>query len=117
MAGVVAYRLALPPNLSDVHIVFCVSTLWKYTPDLTHVVDLGELVVDADGTFEKGPVCVMDSRDQVLQRKTVSLVKVLWKHQGVDEETWEREGMMRTNYPCFIKDEGTLSSYWIRKWL
>ena len=64
--GVVAYRLALLPNLLDVHIVFCVSTLRKYTLDPTHVVDWGKLVVDADGTFKEGPVCIMDSRDQVL---------------------------------------------------
>ena len=37
--GVVAYRLTLPPSLLDVHIVFRVSTLWKYTLDPTHVVD------------------------------------------------------------------------------
>ena len=37
--GTVAYRLALPPSLSDVHAVFHVSMLWKYTPDPTHVVD------------------------------------------------------------------------------
>ena len=48
----VAYQLALPPNLSGVHALFHVSMLWKYTPDSTHVVDLGELVVDADETFE-----------------------------------------------------------------
>ena len=30
---------------------------------------------------------IMDSRDQVLQRKTVRLVKVLWQHQGVEEAT------------------------------
>ena len=45
----VAYRLALQPNLSDIHTVFRVSTLRKYIQDLTHVVDWGELVVDADG--------------------------------------------------------------------
>ena len=61
--GAVSYRLALPLNLSDVHIVFRVSTLWKYTPDPTHVVDWGELVVNADGTFEEGSVRIMDSRD------------------------------------------------------
>ena len=33
-----------------------VSTLRKYTPDPTHVVGWVELVVDADGTFEEGPV-------------------------------------------------------------
>ena len=37
--GVVAYRLALPLSLSDVHIVFHVSMLRKYTPDPTHVMD------------------------------------------------------------------------------
>ena len=61
--GAVAYRLALSPSLSGVHEVFHVSMLRKYTPYLTHVVDWKELVVDADGTFEEGHVCIMDSRD------------------------------------------------------
>ena len=30
-----------------------------------------------DGTFEEGPVCIVVSRDQVLRRKTVRLVRVL----------------------------------------
>ena len=37
--GTVAYRLALPPNMSGVHEVFHVSMLRKYTPDPAHVVD------------------------------------------------------------------------------
>ena len=37
----VAYRLALPPNMSGVHKVFHVSMLRKYTPDLARVVDWG----------------------------------------------------------------------------
>ena len=37
--GIVAYRLALPPNMSGVHEVFHVSMLRKYTPDQAHVVD------------------------------------------------------------------------------
>ena len=45
----VAYRLALPSSLSGVHEVFHVSMLQKYTPDPTHVVDWGELIVDANG--------------------------------------------------------------------
>ena len=54
--------------------------LRKYTPDLTHVVDWGELVVDVDGTFEEEPVHIMDNREQVLRGKTVRLVKVFWQH-------------------------------------
>ena len=33
---------------------------------------------------------IMDSRDQVLRRKTVRLVKVLWQHRGVEEATGVR---------------------------
>ena len=34
-------------------------------------------MVDADKTFEEGPVRIMDSREQVLRDKIVRLVKVL----------------------------------------
>ena len=75
--GTVVYRLALSPNMLGVHEVFHVSMLRRYTPDPTHVVDWGEIEVYTDETFEEGPVCIMDSRDQVLQCKTVRLVRVL----------------------------------------
>ena len=50
----------------SVHEVFHVSMLWRYTPDPAHVVDWGEIEVDTNGTFEEGPVCIVDSWDQVL---------------------------------------------------
>ena len=34
-------------------------------------------MVNADGTFEEGLIRIMESRDQVLQSKTMRLVKVL----------------------------------------
>ena len=78
--GTVAYRLALPPSMSGVHEVFHVSMLRKYTPDPAHVMDWRHIEVEIDGTFEEGPVRIVDSHDQVLRRKTVRLVKVLWRH-------------------------------------
>ena len=105
--GTIAYQLALPPNMLGVHEVFHVSMLRKYTPDPAHVVDWGQIEVDSDGTFEEGPMCILDSRDQVLRRKTVRLVRVLWRHYGVEESTWEREDTMRATYPFLFRDEGT----------
>ena len=64
--GTVAYRLALPSSLAGVYEVFHVSMLRKYTLDPAHVVDWGEIIVDTDGTFEEGPVRIMDNLDQVL---------------------------------------------------
>ena len=113
--GTIAYRLDLSSSLSGVHKVFHVSMLRKYTQYPTHVVDWCDLIIDTDRTFEEGPVRIMDSRDQVLRRKTVRLVKVLWQHQGVEEATWEREDMMRVTYPFLFKDEGTLFIHLVLK--
>ena len=109
--GAVAYRFALPPSLSNVHEVFHVSMLRKYTPYPTHIVDWGEFVVDVDGTFKEGPMCIMDSREQVLRGKTVRLVNVLWQHRGIEEATWELEDTVRANYPFLFNKEGALSSH------
>ena len=105
--GTVAYRLALPPSMSGVHEVFHVSMLRRYTLDPAHVVDWGEIEVDTDGTFEEGPVCIMDSREQVLRRKTMRIVRVLWQHRGVEESTWECKDTMRATYLFLFRDEGT----------
>ena len=61
--GTFSYRLALLSSLSSVHEVFHASMLRKYTPDPNHVMDWGELIVNANGTFEEGPVLIMDSLD------------------------------------------------------
>ena len=98
-----------------VHKVFHVSILQRYTSDPAHVVDRGEIEVDTDETFEEGPVCIMDSRDQVLRRKTVRLVRVLWKHRGVEKSTWELEDTMQATYPFLFRDEGTWFSRLIIK--
>ena len=113
--GTVAYRLALLPSMSGVHEIFHVSMLRKYTPDPAHVVDWGQIEVDTDRTFEEGPMCILDSHDQVLRRKTVRLVRVLWRHYGVEESTWEREDTMRATYPFLFRDEGTWFSRLIFK--
>ena len=52
-------------------------------------------------------MCIMDSRDQVLRRKTMRLVRVLGRHCGVEESTWEHEDTMRATYPFLVRDEGT----------
>ena len=56
--------------------------------------DWGEIEVDTYRAFEEGPMCIMDSRDQVLRCKTVRLVNVLWQHRGVEEATWEHEDVV-----------------------
>ena len=83
LVGVTAQHVRCPHGVSRLHAP-------EVHSDPAHVVDWGQIEVDTDGTFEEGPVCIVDSHDQVLRRKTVRLVKVLRRHYGVEESTWER---------------------------
>ena len=56
-------------------------------------------------------MCILDSRDQVLRRKIVRLMRVLCRHYGVEESTWERKDTMRATYPFLFRDEGTWFSH------
>ena len=94
--SVTAQHVRCPRGVSRLH------TPGIHTPDPAHVVDWGQIEVDTDGTFEEGPGCIACSRDQVLRRKTVRLVRVLWRHCGVEESTWEHEDTMRATYPFFV---------------
>ena len=113
--GTIAYQLVLPPSMLGVHEVFHVSMLQRYTPYPAHVVDWGKIEVDTYGTFKEGPVYIMDNRDQVLRRKTMRLVRVLWQHRGVEKLTWEHEDTMRATYPFLFRDKGTWFSLLILK--
>ena len=104
--GQVAYRLALPPQIDRVHNVFHVSMLRKYLALPTHVLNWGDLDIDEDATFEEEPVEIQDSMEKSIRNRIIRLVRVLWKHRGMEETTWEREEAMRANYPqLFPPDE------------
>ncbi|KAG8481030.1 hypothetical protein CXB51_025733 [Gossypium anomalum] len=87
--GPVAYQLELPPKLDRIHDFFHVSMLRRYQFDPTHVVPVAEIEVQNDLTFEEEPVQILDRNVKVLRRKSVLLVKVLWRNHGREEATWE----------------------------
>nr|KYP37404.1 Retrotransposable element Tf2 [Cajanus cajan] len=74
----VAYRLALPLSLSNLHDVFHVSQLRKYVHDPGHVVELDDVRVKENLTFEKSPVAVVDHKLKEPRDKSIALVKMLW---------------------------------------
>ena len=85
--GKVSYRLALSPQMSQVHLVFHVSLLRKYVADLTHVLSIQEVDVRADLSYPTYPVAVVDRQTKVLRNKEVNLVKIQWHGQGSEECT------------------------------
>ena len=85
--GSVAYRLELPSQLANVHLVFHVSMLRKYEPDPSHVIDHSDLILDIDASFEVKPVRVVNHSERVLRGKSIPLVRILWSQHGIQEET------------------------------
>ena len=94
----VSYRLALPPQMSQVHPVFHVSLLQKYVADPAHVLSIQEVVMRADLLYQTYPVAVIDRQTRVLRNKEVTLVKIQWHRQGTEECTWEAEQAMKEEY-------------------
>ncbi|KAL5558049.1 hypothetical protein UlMin_034260 [Ulmus minor] len=100
--GKVAYKLALPPNLSSVHNVFHVSMLKKYVQDSSHVLEHEPIEVHEDLTYEEKPVQILDRKEKTLRNKVIPLVKILWRNHKIEEATWEREDEMREKYPSLF---------------
>ncbi|XP_072058206.1 uncharacterized protein [Arachis hypogaea] len=89
--GLVAYQVVLPPHLSNLHDVFHMSQLRKYTSDAAHVLEPKLVELKENLTFQVTLVRIDDSSVKKLRGKEVSLVKFAWERAGVEEHTWELE--------------------------
>ncbi|XP_052485827.1 uncharacterized protein LOC128040621 [Gossypium raimondii] len=97
--GPVAYRLALPRELENIHNVFHVSMLRRYRSDPSHVIPHTEIELQPDMTYSEEPVKILAREVKELRNKRVPLVNVLWNRHGSEEATWETEELMRFQYP------------------
>ncbi|GJW45396.1 putative reverse transcriptase domain-containing protein [Tanacetum coccineum] len=104
--GEVSYRLTLPPQFYHVHNVFHVSLLRGYNYHPYHVVQYSFDKIREDLSFAEEPEAILDRQERVMRKKTIPLVKVLWKNHPDREATWENEEMMRTEYPHFFSRFG-----------
>ncbi|CAJ2672989.1 unnamed protein product [Trifolium pratense] len=74
--GKVAYRIALPPSLANLHDVFHVSQLRKYVSDPTHVIESDDVQVRDDLTIETVPLRIEGREVKRLRNKEIASVKV-----------------------------------------
>jgi hypothetical protein len=102
--GLLAYRLALPADMEKIHNVFHVSVLRKYIEDPSHVLKDPGIRIEEDLTFQEQPIRITDYSEKVLRGKLVKLVKVLWRSNRFEEETWETEDKMRELYPSLFSN-------------
>jgi hypothetical protein len=101
--GTVAYKLELPAKLGKVHDVFHVSQLRRYISDPGHVLESEALEIEPNLTYEEKPIRILDYKERRLRNKVVPLVKVLWRCNKFEEETWKTEASMREKH-AFLFD-------------
>ncbi|KAD2393187.1 hypothetical protein E3N88_40164 [Mikania micrantha] len=97
--GKVAYKLELPPKLSNVHPTFHVSNLRKCLADRDLQVPLDDIRVDNTMHFVEKPVEIMDREVKKLKCSKIPIVKVRWESKRGPEFTWERVDQMKLKYP------------------
>ncbi|XP_025982945.1 uncharacterized protein LOC114374314 [Glycine soja] len=101
--GPVAYQIALPSSLSNLHNVFHVSQLRKYIHDPSHVIKLDDVQVKENLTYETLPLRIEDRLTKHLRGKEIPLVKVIWGGASGEDATWELESQMRAAYPSLFE--------------
>nr|XP_009627256.1 uncharacterized protein LOC104117842 [Nicotiana tomentosiformis]XP_016505487.1 PREDICTED: uncharacterized protein LOC107823365 [Nicotiana tabacum] len=116
--GLVAYRLALPSELSSVHQVFHMSIMKQYFHDPSHVLDRQEVEIDDTLTYEEVPVAIIDRQVRRLRTKDNALVKVIWRNHSDEEATREPEEAIKKKYPYLFEISGiwvclNIVYYWI----
>ena len=99
-----AYRLALPPELENMHNVFYVLMLRRYKSGSLHVVSSETIELRLDLTYEEKPVEILAREVKELRNKRIPLVKVLWRNHKTEEATWESEEVMRQQYPQLFNE-------------
>ncbi|XP_058776444.1 uncharacterized protein LOC131650755 [Vicia villosa] len=97
--GNMAYRVALPPNLSNLHDVFHMSQLWKYISDTSHAIHMDDVQVWDNLTVETMPVRIEDCEITMLRGKEIILVKLVWSATTEESLALELESKMRKSYP------------------
>jgi len=93
----VAYDIALPPQLANLHLVFHVLILRKYVFDPSHVLEVEDVQIREDLMMEVPPVALEDNGVEERRGKPISLVKVIWNWRTCDF-TWELEKDMRKSH-------------------
>ncbi|XP_052490438.1 uncharacterized protein LOC128042948 [Gossypium raimondii] len=68
-------------------------------PHLFWPVPVEEIEVRPDLTFEEKSVMILYCAVKLLRKKSIPVVKLLWRNHSSEEATWEPKEAMRQQYP------------------
>ncbi|KZV41358.1 Retrotransposon protein, Ty3-gypsy subclass, partial [Dorcoceras hygrometricum] len=101
--GTLAYRLALPREMSIVHNVFHISALRKYIANPSHVLRYEPIHLASDLTYEEIPEKILAKENRKLRNRTIPMIRIQLKNHSEREATWEVEADMQRSYSDLFK--------------
>ncbi|KAI3691954.1 hypothetical protein L6452_31757 [Arctium lappa] len=96
--GLQAYKLDLPPEMSEIHPTFHICYLRKCLAEEENVIQLSEIRMDNNRCVEELE-SILERVTKKLHHKEVVMMKVQWKHHRGANMTWEAEEDMKRRYP------------------
>ena len=80
--------------------------LRRYRSDPSHVIDVTDVEVSDQVTYEEKPEMILERQVKKLRTKEIPMVKVKWSYHSPREATWEVEEAMRKKYPKLFENKG-----------
>jgi hypothetical protein len=97
----VAYKLELPPSLTEVHNIFHISQLKKCLKAPVDVVLSEVTPLKTDLTYPEHLIKILDRKSRGTRCKVIKFYKIQWSNHTAEEATWESEDFLRSRHPDF----------------
>lgn len=94
----VAYRIALPRPLANLHDMFHVSHLKRYIQDPSHVIQVDDAHVRDNLIVHASPMWIEDREVNQLCCKDIALIKLVQGGSVGGSMTWEHQEKIRDSY-------------------
>jgi len=101
--GAVAYRVELPPEMSDIHNVFHVSQLKRCLRVPEEQAPIEAIDLQPDLQYQERPIKILDIATRQTRRTTVRFCRVQWSNHTEAEATWEREDDLKKEFPYLFE--------------
>uniref|UniRef100_A0A1U7WW78 Uncharacterized protein LOC104231543 n=1 Tax=Nicotiana sylvestris TaxID=4096 RepID=A0A1U7WW78_NICSY len=72
-----------------------IASFEKYHEDKSHILDFSTVQLDQNLDYEEEPMTILDRQVWKLGSKEIASLKVQWRGQPVEVETWETEHDMQ----------------------
>jgi hypothetical protein len=86
------------------HDMFHVYQLKKCLCVPEEQISMVDMDAKEDLSYQEYPIKILETSERVTQNKKIKMCKVQWNHHIEEEATWEREQVLKVEFPSFFSD-------------